>query len=89
MLTEIEKIVQIQLGRKGQSPPASCCSHQSSLSDLEPTKPNGKGVEDLFMFGYFLSGWALYSGMVWCGLLGDGDGDVSSRNHIRSYTSTT
>ena len=41
------------------------------------------------MFGYFLSGWALYSGMVWCGLLGDGDGDVSSRNHIRSYTSTT
>ena len=22
------------------------------------------------MFGYFLSGWALYSGMVWWGLLG-------------------
>ena len=33
------------------------------------------------MFGYFLSGWALYSGMVWWGLLGDGDGDVSSTSY--------
>jgi len=33
---------QIQLGRKGQSPPASSCSHQSSLSDLEPTKSKWK-----------------------------------------------
>jgi len=58
MLTEIEKIMQIQLGRKRDGPIAACCcSHQSvslTLEPMQPTKPiiQIKGVEDCIAHVY-------------------------------------